>query len=668
MSVKSRILELRALINHHNYRYYALDDPDISDAQYDIFFRELQALEKDHPEYFDPDSPTQRVGSAPIAAFQSIQHAVPMLSLDNVFNQEELLAFNTRVQQRLKSDETLDFLCEPKFDGLAISLHYEKGHFIAAATRGDGVTGEDVTHNVRTIKSIPLQLLSDHFPENCEIRGEIVIPKKAFEKMNAALIARGEKAFANPRNAAAGSLRQLDPKITAERPLRFFAYGLIVLSQDVDIKKQSEMLNTLKMFGFPVADEISVAHGILGCETYYASMAEKRAKLPYEIDGVVYKVDLIALQMQLGFVSRAPRFAVAHKFPAEEKETIVEKIECQVGRTGAITPVARLQPVFVGGVTVSNATLHNFDELERKDVRVGDTVIIRRAGDVIPEITQVVLSQRVARAERFSMPTHCPVCYSSTLKEEAVLRCTAGLYCSAQLRESIKHFASRRAMNIEGLGDKIVDQWVDEKLIKNVADLYQLKKATLIALPRFAEKSADNLLEAIEKSKSTTLARFIYALGIPEVGESTAAVLAEEFESLDHLRQADEIRLQQVADIGPVVSREIVAFFKEAHNKVLINALISSGLHWPVIQKSMSLPLKGKSFVITGTLVGYSRDEAADKLKALGATVSGSVSAKTYAVVVGDAPGSKYDKAQKLGVTCLYEEDFLKLLEAHHAK
>ncbi|MDP1574007.1 MAG: NAD-dependent DNA ligase LigA [Coxiellaceae bacterium] len=668
MSFKSRIEQLRHLINHHNYCYYVLDDPEITDAEYDLYFRELQQLEKEYPEFIDRDSPTQRVGASPVAAFQPISHAVPMLSLDNVFNQEELLAFNARVQQRLKSTAEINFLCEPKFDGLAISLHYKKGHLITAATRGDGVTGEDVTHNVRTIKSIPLKLFSDHYPADCEVRGEVVIPKKAFEKMNAALLTRSEKLFANPRNAAAGSLRQLDATITAERPLRFFAYGLVILSNDFMVKKQSEMLQVLKAFGFPIANEIKVAEGVLACEEYYNNIGKKRRELPYEIDGVVYKVDSIALQERLGFISRAPRFAIAHKFPAEEKETLVEKIECQVGRTGAITPVARLQPVLVGGVTVSNATLHNFDELTRKDVREGDAVIVRRAGDVIPEVAHVVLSKRSKTSSVFLMPVLCPVCGSSVLKEDAVLRCTAGLFCSAQLKESIKHFASRRAMNIEGLGDKIVDLLLDEKLIKNVADLYYLKREQLIALPRFAEKSADNLLASIEKSKATTLARFIYALGISDVGESTATILADEFHTIDALLKADEIRLQQVADIGPVVSREITAFFKEPHNISLINALINSGIHWPKIIKSMTLPLKGKSFVITGTLTAFSREEAAEKLKALGATVSGSVSSKTYAVVVGESAGSKYDKAQQLGVTCLGEKEFLSLLEEYYAK
>lgn len=667
-AVFDRMSVLRDLINHHNHRYYVLDDPEITDAAYDKLFRELQTLEQSHPEFIDPDSPSQRVGGKAASAFMPVVHAVPMLSLDNAFDYEELNAFNTRILQRLKKEVVLDFLCEPKFDGLAITLHYKNGHLVSAATRGDGVTGEDVTHNVRTIRSIPLSLRGSDYPKDCEVRGEVVIPKKAFEKMNAAFLSRGEKTFANPRNAAAGSLRQLDAAVAAERPLSFFAYGLVVLSDDFAVEKQSQLLEKLRGFGFPITDHITVAHGIHACQKYYDEMLKKRDTLPYEIDGVVYKVDVLSLQSQLGFISRAPRFAIAYKFPAEEKETVVERIECQVGRTGAITPVARLQPVFVGGVTVSNATLHNFDELTRKDVREGDAVIVRRAGDVIPEVVQVVLSKRPKKSDPFALPKACPVCGSHVLKEDAVLRCTAGLFCDAQLRESIKHFASRRAMNIDGLGDKIVDVLLDQKLIRNVSDLFYLKKADLLTLPRFAEKSVTHLLSAIEKSKSTTLGRFIYGLGIPEVGESTAGVLAQEFRTIEALMTADDARLQQVADVGPVVSREIAAFFSESHNQKLIKRLIESGIHWPVIEANAMLPLKNKTFVITGTLAALSRDEAAEKLKALGATVSGSVSSKTYALVVGDSPGSKYDKAQKLGVNCLEESEFLALLEKYHAK
>jgi len=663
--IKTKLDQLRKKLNHHNYRYYALDDPEISDAEYDRLFRELQKLESEHPELITPDSPTQRVGSVALSSFQQITHAVPMLSLDNVFNHDELIAFDERIQQKLKTHTTIDFVCEPKLDGLAISLTYKNGEFVTAATRGDGRVGEDVTQNVRTIKSIPLHLFGTDYPAHCEIRGEICMPKKEFIAMNAMAEKQGEKIFANPRNAAAGSLRQLDSKITAQRPLRFYGYGVAVIARDLSFKNHSDVLNQLRMWGFPVSHDIKTVSGIAACEKYYAQILKKRHDLPYEIDGVVYKVNSLELQEQLGFVSRAPRFAVAHKFPAEEKETQVERIEYQVGRTGAITPVARLQPVLVGGVMVSNATLHNFDELFRKDIRENDVVIIRRAGDVIPEIVSSIVDRRTGREKKIKVPTKCPVCGSEVFKpdNEAVLRCTAGLTCPAQLRESIKHFASRRAMDIDGLGDKIVDLLADNQLIKTVADLYHLNRAELIALPRMGEKSADHLLVAIEKSKSTTFARFIYALGIREVGEATASVLSAEFSDINALMHADEIRLQQISDVGPVVAAQITAFFHEPHNQKLIQQLIATGIHWPInTPSSADLPLKNKTFVITGTLSSMSRDEAKEKLQALGATVSGSVSAKTFAVIVGDSPGSKYDKAKQIGVTCLDDNEFLQLL------
>lgn len=658
-----RIAQLREQLNHHNYRYNVLDDPEISDAQYDILFRELQALEKQHPELIHPDSPTQRVGAAALSEFKQITHAVPMLSLDNVFSSEELLAFNERIQQKLKYKAEIDFVCEPKLDGLAISLYYENGELITAATRGDGRTGEDVTQNVRTIKTIPLKLFGNDYPLKCEVRGEIFMPKKEFNAMNKLAEEKGEKIFANPRNAAAGSLRQLDSKITALRPLRFYAYGLVILSGDNQYQKHSEVLSKLKTWGFPVSTEIKTASGITNCENYFQSILKKRQDLTYEIDGVVYKVDLLALQEQLGFVSRAPRFAIAHKFPAEEKETQVERIEFQVGRTGAITPVARLKPVLVGGVIVSNATLHNFDELFRKDIRENDFVIIRRAGDVIPEIVSAKINKRPNHTAKINIPTACPVCGSVVSKQEgeAVLRCMGGLVCPAQLREAIKHFASRRAMDIDGLGDKIVDLLADNKLIKSVADLYHLDREKLIALPRMGEKSADHLLLAIEKSKKTTFARFLYGLGIREVGESTAAVLSAEFADIQTLMQADDLRLQEVGDVGPVVSAAIIAFFHEPHNQQLIQQLIASGVNWPSVdrQSQAALPLKGKTFVVTGTLSTMSRDTAKEKLQALGATVAGSVSAKTTAVIVGESAGSKYDKAKELGIHCLDEDAFI---------
>lgn len=668
--IKSQIEQLREKLNHHNYRYYVLDDPEISDAEYDRLFRELQQLEKKHPEWITPDSPTQRVGGVALTAFKQVTHAVPMLSLDNVFSHDELVAFEERMLQRLKKHIQIELVCEPKLDGLAISLTYKNGHFICAATRGDGQVGEDVTDNVRTIKSIPLTLLHDHYPAHCEIRGEIFIPKKEFEQLNRDAEKQGEKTFANPRNAAAGSLRQLDSTVTAKRPLRFYAYGLVILDGKNTFKTHYDVLMQLRQWGFPVAHDIQVAKGIAECETYYDRILQHRHDLPFEIDGVVYKVNSLSLQDELGFVSRAPRFAVAHKFPAEEKETTVLDVEFQVGRTGAITPVARLKPVLVGGVVVSNATLHNFDELARKDVRCGDTVIIRRAGDVIPEVVSVVTAKRPATAKKIKVPTRCPVCDSAVEKyrDEAVLRCTAGLSCPAQLRESIKHFASRRAMNIDGLGDKIVDLLADHALIHSVADLYTLHRSAVVALPRMGEKSADHLLSAIEKSKSTTLARFIYALGIREVGEATAAVLASEFQQIDALMKADVFRLQAVPDVGPVVAAHIVSFFHEPHNQQLIRRLLKAGVHWPIISNQSHLPLKGKTYVITGTLAAMSRDAAKEKLQALGATVAGSVSSKTTAVIVGDSPGSKYDKALQLKVDCLDENGFLSLLEKYHAK
>lgn len=663
MNNHSRITYLREKLNHHNHQYYVLDDPEISDAEYDRLFQELQLLEKQHPEFITADSPTQRVGGAALSEFTQITHAAPMLSLENVFSVKELIAFNDRIQQKLKNNADIYFTCEPKLDGLAISLTYKNGKLITAATRGDGRVGEDVTLNIKTIKSIPLTLTGNNYPAHMEVRGEVFMPKKEFLFMNASLEKKGEKLFANPRNAAAGSLRQLDSKITASRPLRFYAYALIVLSAENPYQHHAEILQQLKSWGFPICPETKTILGIHECEHYFNFILKKRHNLPHEIDGVVYKVDSLALQNALGFVSRAPRWAIAHKFPAEEKETQIEHIEFQVGRTGAITPIARLKPVIVGGVTVSNATLHNFDELFRKDIRENDYVIVHRAGDVIPEIVSVIIENRPNNTKKIKMPMQCPVCGSAVVKPEgeAVLRCTAGLYCPAQLRETIKHFASRRAMNIDGLGDKIVDLLADHHLIKSVADLYQLNREQLIALPRMGEKSTDHLLAAIEKSKTTTLARFLYALGIREVGEATAAVLASEFGNLEALMQADENCLQQVSDIGPIVAAEIKAFFHESHNQKLIQQLLQRGVHWPIIatQSHSALPLQGKTFVITGTLSTMSRDEAKEKLQALGAIVSGSVSAKTYAVIVGESPGSKYDKAHELGIRCMDETELL---------
>lgn len=665
--IHNRIDDLREKIDYHNHRYYVLDDPEISDAEYDQLFRELQSLENAHPEYITSHSPTQRVGGAPLKAFHSVTHATPMLSLDNVFDHAEFTAFYDRIVQRLKSDVAIHWVGEPKLDGLAISLTYKNGEFVQAATRGDGTTGEDVTHNARTIKTIPLHLRGKNHPLHCEVRGEIVMPKKAFHALNALAKTRDEKLFANPRNAAAGSLRQLDPQITALRPLQFYAYGLVILDQDNknQFETHTDMLSALREWGLPVSREISYLDDLHACETYYQHILEKRDALSFEIDGVVFKVNALKLQETLGFVSRAPRFAVAYKFPAEEKETVVERIEFQVGRTGAITPVARLKPVLVAGVTVSNATLHNFDEIDRKDVREHDAVIIRRAGDVIPEVVKVILEKRTSEAQKIKMPTECPVCGSQVVKplDEAVLRCTAGLSCPAQLREAIKHFASRRAMDIEGLGDKIVDLLVDQHCVKTAADLFQLDRNALIVLPRLGEKSVDQLLASIEKSKETTFSRFIYALGIRGVGEATAAKLSDTYETISNFLQAEESTLQSVQDIGPVVSAEVLAFLREPHNQALIHQLIAVGVHWPVVKKAAQLSLKGKTFVITGTLHAMSRDVAKEKLQALGATVSGSVSGKTTALIVGDEPGSKYNKAQQLGVACWDETQFLEWLK-----
>src|SRR3990167_733645 len=663
----SKIISLREKIRDHNYRYYVLDDPIISDAEYDILFRALQTLESKNPALITQDSPTQRVGAAPLDAFQSVRHAIPMLSLENAFNIEELNHFYERIQKFLKDNSEIEFVCEPKLDGVAISLYYENGELKKAATRGDGQVGENVTQNIRTIQSIPLKLLGHDYPEQCEIRGEIFMPILGFEKLNKLAEKNNEKKFSNPRNAASGSLRQLDSSITAKRPLNFYAYALVVLSGKNCFQKQSEILNKLKSWGLPIAKNISIAQGIGMCEKYYQNMLKIREKLPFEIDGVVYKVDQLVLQERLGFVSRAPRWAIAHKFPAEEKTTEIEQIEFQVCRTGAITPVARLKPVFVSGVTVSNATLHNFDEMKRKDIRVGDTVLVRRAGDVIPEVVRVILEKRNHRAQKITMPTKCPVCGSDVIKEEgeAVLRCMGGLYCSAQLRETIKHFVSRRAMDIEGLGDKLIDLLVENNVISNVADLFFLKRENLIALPRLGEKSTDNLLAAIEKSKATTLPRFLFALGMREVGEATAVILADAFQTIENLKNSTLESLELIHDIGPVVAGHIVAFFREKHNQKLIEKLLSSGINWPVISVSekKSLSLFGKSFVITGTLSSMSRDEAKNRLQELGAKVSSSISNKTNYLVLGESPGSKYEKAKALNITCLDEPAFLKILE-----
>jgi DNA ligase (NAD+) len=657
--------QLRKEINEHNYRYYVLDSPTIADSVYDQLFSELKVLEEKYPELINPQSPTQRVGDVPLKSFSSVKHEVPMLSLDNVFGVEEFKAFDQRIKQRLKTDKPVIYTGEPKFDGVAISLLYENGKLIRAATRGDGVTGEDVTQNVRTIDAVPLQLRGKNYPKTLEVRGEIYMLIAGFEKFNAELKRRDEKQFVNPRNAASGSLRQLDSKITAQRPLSFYAYQLGLVKEGELPDTHFGMMEKFREWGLPVCSLIKINKGVKASEEYYQKLVDQRDKLPYEIDGVVFKVNSFQLQKELGYLSRAPRFAIAYKFPAQEKITKVRAIELQVGRTGAVTPVARLEPVFVGGVTVSNATLHNFDELYRKDIRVGDTVIVRRAGDVIPEVVEPILLKRPKLAKKFPMPTKCPECGAEVIKPEgeAVLRCMGGLYCPAQVKESIKHYVSRRAMDIDGLGDKLIELLVDERIINDVTGIYQLNKLELTALPRMGEKSAENTLQAIQDSKKTTLARFLYALGIREVGEATARNLANHFDSLEAIEKADSETLQNVTDIGPIVAANVKGFFHQSHNIELIDRLIKFGIVWPTVKKSSNQALSGKTFVLTGTMETLTRDVAKEKLQALGAKVSSSVSKKTDYVVCGENPGSKLTKAKTLGVNVIDETELMKFLQ-----
>lgn len=663
-----RIEQLREELNTHNYLYYVLDNPEIPDSEYDRLLRELESLEQQYPELIRSDSPTQRVGASPLEAFAEVTHDVPMLSLGNAFSDQEIADFDRRVRDGIDNDKQkhIDYAAEPKLDGLAISLLYENGELTRAATRGDGRTGENVTLNIRTIDSIPLKLRGKDYPEKIEVRGEVFMTKDGFSRLNDMQRSKGEKLFANPRNAAAGSLRQLDPRITATRPLSFYSYGVGLVKGMSLPKKHSQIMEKLKSWGLRINPESRVVRDAAGCLKYYSELEHKRNSLPYEIDGIVYKVDDIGAQEELGFVSRAPRWAIARKFPAQEEMTKLLAIDIQVGRTGALTPVARLEPVFVGGVTVSNATLHNQDEIDRLDIRVGDTVIIRRAGDVIPQIVSVVKAKREGKPRRFELPKTCPVCGSETARfeNEAVTFCTGGLYCEAQRKEAIKHFASRRAMNIDGLGDKLVEQLVDEGLIHDIADLYQLNIDQLSKLDRMAEKSAKNLVVALEKSKETTLARFIFALGIHNIGETTAQTLANNLVSLDSIMSADEATLLSIPDVGPIVAENILAFFKQSHNLDVIKKLISAGIHWPEvkIKSAAEQPLLGKTFVVTGTLESMGRNEIKAALQERGAKVAGSVSKKTDYVVVGENPGSKADKAAELGVTILDEKALLELL------
>ncbi len=670
-SLINKLNKIKDELNTHNNKYYVLDDPEISDSAYDKLFRELQKIEEQHPELITADSPTQRVGAIPLDAFNSVKHEMPMLSLANAFSNEDFLDFDKRIIDLLTKENSYDnklikYAAEPKLDGLAISLLYENGILMRGATRGDGATGEDVTQNIRTIDAIPLKLMGNNFPSRIEVRGEVIMTKAGFEKLNETQRENNEKPFANPRNAAAGSLRQLDSRITATRPLSFFCYGIGIVSDDVTLKKShSGIMSQLKSWGLRINPESRVVNGTEGANAYYESLSAKRESLDYEIDGIVYKTDSIEYQNKLGFVARAPRWAIARKFPAHEEMTKVLGIDIQVGRTGALTPVARLEPVFVGGVTVSNATLHNQDEIERLDIRVGDTVVIRRAGDVIPQIVNVVLSKRKGKPRKFKIPDKCPVCGSAAIRNEneVVTACSGGLFCKAQCKQAIIHFASRKALNIDGLGEKLIELLVDKGLINTSADLYRLTQKQLAELERMGDKSAINTLKALEQSKQTTLARFIFALGIHDIGETTAKTLADHFHSIEAVENATEEELLAIRDIGPVVVKNINTFFKQKHNREVIDALLATGIYWPdenVEQKEQTL--SGKVFVITGTLSEMSRDEAKQVLQSRGAKVTGSVSKQTDFVVAGENPGSKVTKAHDLGIEVLTEEQFLKLI------
>lgn len=665
-AARTQVRQLREQIERHNYRYYVLDSPQIPDAEYDRLFRRLQELEAEHPELASTDSPTRRVGGAPLAAFDEVEHRVPMLSLENALSDEAMMEFDRRVRERLERNREITYVAEPKLDGLAISLRYEAGRLVQAATRGDGARGENVTRNVRTIASVPLCLMGDDWPPVLEVRGEIFMPRQGFGELNRRQREQGEKTFANPRNAAAGSLRQLDSRITARRPLAMYCYGLGEVAGPPLSATHSGGMARLREWGLPVSPELRVVTGLDACAAYFSDMGARRAGLAYDIDGVVFKVDSIADQQALGFVSRAPRWAIAQKFPAQEELTIVEAVEFQVGRTGAVTPVARLQPVFVGGVTVSNATLHNMDEVQRKDVRVGDTVYVRRAGDVIPEVVRVLAERRPEGAAAVEMPAHCPVCGSEVerVEGESVARCTGGLYCAAQRKEAVKHFASRRALDIEGLGDKLIEQLIEQDLIGDPADLFALSVDTLAGLERMGEKSAQNLVDALDRSRNTTLARFLYALGIREVGEATARSLARQFGSLEAIRAAEEDALQETPDVGPVVARHLFTFLRQPRNRDVIAKLQAAGVSWSESEPmpaAQDLPFAGKTFVLTGTLT-QPRATVKERLQGLGAKVSGSVSKKTDYVVAGEEAGSKLAKAQALGVEVLDEQGLMDLL------
>ena len=666
-NIQTQIDNLRKTLRQYEYEYHVLDNPTVPDSEYDRLFHQLKTLELEHPEFLTSDSPTQRVGAKPLSGFTQIRHEIPMLSLDNAFSDEEFNAFVKRIEDRLiVFPKPLTFCCEPKLDGLAVSILYVNGVLTQAATRGDGTTGEDITANIRTIRNIPLQLLTDNPPARLEVRGEVFMPHAGFERLNEYALEHGEKTFANPRNAAAGSLRQLDPNITSKRPLVLNAYG-IGITEGVELPSTHyARLQWLKSIGIPVNPEIRLCNGTNEVLDFYRDIQNKRSSLGYDIDGTVLKINDIALQNELGFISKAPRWAIAYKFPAQEELTVLNDVEFQVGRTGAITPVAKLEPVFVAGVTVSNATLHNGDEIERLNIAIGDTVVIRRAGDVIPQIIGVLHERRPDNAKPIIFPTNCPVCDSKIIRieGEAVARCTGGLFCAAQRKEALKHFVSRKAMDIDGVGGKLIEQLVDRELIHTPADLFKLDLTTLTRLERMGAKSAENALNSLEKAKSTTLARFIFALGIREVGEATALNLANHFKTLDALKAADLEQLQQVPDVGEVVANRIFVFWREAHNVAVVEDLIAQGVHWETVEvKEASENLfKDKTVVLTGTLTQMGRNEAKALLQQLGAKVSGSVSSKTDFVIAGDAAGSKLAKAQELNITVLTEDEFLEQL------
>ncbi|HIF9345157.1 TPA: NAD-dependent DNA ligase LigA [Photobacterium damselae] len=662
------LLSLREQLDYHGYRYYVEDNPEVPDAEYDRLMQRLLTIESEHPEWVTIDSPSQRVGGVPLDGFTQVKHELPMLSLDNAFNDDELRAFQKRIQDRLNDASAIQYCCEPKLDGLAVSLLYENGVLVQAATRGDGTTGENITNNVRTIRSIPLKLQGNDWPTRIEVRGEVFMPKKGFEQLNQRALKKGEKTFANPRNAAAGSLRQLDSKVTATRPLSFYAYAVgIVEGRELE-GSQYDRLCQLKSWGFPMSPEIRRVDSIEEVIRYHQMIGEKRESLEYDIDGVVIKVDKVDTQLQLGFVARAPRWAIAYKFPAQEEMTLLNNVEFQVGRTGAITPVAKLEPVFVGGVTVSNATLHNADEIARLGVMVGDTVIIRRAGDVIPQIVSVVESRRPADASPVIFPTECPVCQSKVerIEGEAVARCTGGLFCQAQRKEALKHFVSRKALDVDGCGEKVIEQLVDREMVTTPADLFRLSAGVVTALDRMGPKSAQKLVDALGNAKETTLPRFIYSLGIREVGEATAANLAHYFETLEALMTASKEQLIEVPDVGEIVAAHIFNFFREEHNLAVVNDLRDVGIHWPDIEKvadDVELPFEGKTVVLTGSLSQLSRTEAKEALQKLGAKVTGSVSKKTDLVVAGEAAGSKLTKAQELGIEVWGEQQLIDFMQ-----